>query len=66
MATTYYKFINPTQIGSPSVRDVKLICGLNYYISETNIIISNSSCMDEFTDKTIQLNIGLDVTINCG
>jgi hypothetical protein len=40
--------------------------GLNYYISGTNIIISNSSCMDEFTDKTIQLNIGLDLTINCG
>ena len=40
--------------------------GLNYYISGTNIIISNSSCLDEFTDKTLHLNIGLDLTINCG
>jgi hypothetical protein len=30
MARTYNKFINPTQIGSPSVWDVKLICGLDF------------------------------------
>jgi hypothetical protein len=40
--------------------------GLNYYINGLDIIISNSSCMDDFTDKTLSLNVGLDLKINCG
>ena len=40
--------------------------GLNYYLSGGNLIISNSSCYDNFTNKQIKLYIGLDVQINCG
>jgi len=36
--------------------------GLDYSINNDVITISNSSCMDNFTDKTIYLNI----TIDCG
>jgi hypothetical protein len=40
--------------------------GLNYYLSGSNLIISNSSCYDNFNNKQIKLYIGLDVQINCG
>jgi hypothetical protein len=40
--------------------------GLNYYLSSGNLIVSNSSCYGDFTNKQIKLYIGLDVQINCG
>ncbi len=40
--------------------------GLDYSINNNVITISNSSCMDNFTDKTIYLNIGINITIDCG
>jgi len=40
--------------------------GLDYSINNDVITISNSSCMDNFTDKTIYLNIGINITIDCG
>jgi len=40
--------------------------GLNYYFSGGNLIISNSSCYDNFTNKRLNVKIGLDVQINCG
>lgn len=39
--------------------------GLNSYIANTNLIVSNSTCYDDFTDKTLYFNIGLDIQINC-
>jgi hypothetical protein len=49
--------------------DTKLIniyqYGLNYYISGGNLIVSNSSCYDNFTNKQLKLYIGLDIKINC-
>lgn len=40
--------------------------GLNYYLSGGNLIVSNSSCYDNFTNKQLNLSIGLDIQINCG
>ncbi len=40
--------------------------GLNYYFSGNTLIVSNSSCYDDFTNKTLYLNIGINVQINCG
>ena len=40
--------------------------GLNYYFSGSKLIISNSSCYDDFTNKTLYLNIGINIQINCG
>ena len=39
--------------------------GLNYYKAGNNVIISNSTCYDNFTNKHFYLNIGVDVQINC-
>ena len=39
--------------------------GLNYYFSGNSLVISNSSCYDDFTNKTLYLNIGVDIQINC-
>ena len=39
--------------------------GLNYNVNSDRIIISNSGCMELFTDKTLSLNVGINVTINC-
>ena len=40
--------------------------GLNYYIDENNVLtISNTSCYAEFTDKTLTVNVGVNVQINC-
>jgi hypothetical protein len=39
--------------------------GLNYYFSGNSLVISNSSCYDNFTNKTLYLNIGVDIQINC-
>ena len=40
--------------------------GLDYSINDGVITISNSSCMDDFTSKTLYLNIGINITIDCG
>ena len=40
--------------------------GLDYSIDGDTITISNSGCMDEFSNKTLYLNIGINITINCG
>lgn len=40
--------------------------GLDYSINGDIITISNSGCMDSFTDKTLYLNIGINISINCG
>jgi hypothetical protein len=39
--------------------------GLNYYISGGNLIVSNSTCYDNFTNKRLKLYIGLEIEINC-
>jgi hypothetical protein len=39
--------------------------GLNYYFSGGSLIISNSSCYADFTDKLLNLKIGLDINIVC-
>lgn len=40
--------------------------GLNYSINGNTITFSNTGCDPSFTDKTITLNVGINVTINCG
>jgi hypothetical protein len=40
--------------------------GLNYYFAGNSLIVSNSTCYDDFTNKTLYLNIGIDIQINCG
>jgi len=40
--------------------------GLNYSFVGGTLIISNSSCYDNFTNKQLNLNIGLNIQINCG
>lgn len=40
--------------------------GLNYYFAGNKLIVSNSTCYDDFTNKTLYLNIGIDIQINCG
>jgi len=39
--------------------------GLNYNVNSERIIISNSGCMELFTDKILTLNVGINVSINC-
>jgi hypothetical protein len=39
--------------------------GLNYFKNGTKVIISNTTCYDNFTDKIFYLNIGVDIQINC-
>ena len=39
--------------------------GLNYYVAGNSIVVSNSSCYDDFTNKKLYINIGLDIQINC-
>lgn len=40
--------------------------GLNYFINGDTIIIANSSCYDDFLNKQLYLNIGIDLNIICG
>ena len=40
--------------------------GLNYNVNSERIIISNSGCMQLFNNKTLTLNVGINVTISCG
>lgn len=39
--------------------------GLNYYLAGNTLIVSNSTCYDNFTNSTLYLNIGVDLQINC-
>ena len=39
--------------------------GLNYYLAGNNLIVSNTTCYDDFTNKTFHINIGVDIDINC-
>jgi len=40
--------------------------GLYYTLNGTTLTISNIGCNDDFTDKELQVNIGVNVTISCG
>lgn len=40
--------------------------GLNYNVNSERIIISNSGCMELFKNKTLTLNVGINVNISCG
>jgi hypothetical protein len=39
--------------------------GFNYSINGDTLYISNSGCDAKYTNKPVQLNVGLDFTINC-
>ena len=39
--------------------------GLNYFINGNTITIANSSCYDDFTNKRLYLNVGIDIAISC-
>lgn len=39
--------------------------GLNYFFSGNVLTISNSTCYDDFTNKILSLNIGINIQINC-
>jgi hypothetical protein len=39
--------------------------GLNFYFAGNTLIISNTTCYDDFTNKQLYLNIGVDIQINC-
>lgn len=39
--------------------------GLNYYFIGSSLVVSNSTCYDDFTNKKLYLNIGMDIQINC-
>ena len=40
--------------------------GLNYTIGSSNILtVSNTGCDPEFTDKTLTVNVGVNIKINC-
>ena len=39
--------------------------GLNFYLAGSTLIVSNSTCYDNFTNSTLYLNIGVDLQINC-
>jgi len=59
----------PTNLQILNAIDEKLVglydYGLNYYFSGNNLVISNSTCYDDFTNKKLYLNIGVDIQINC-
>jgi hypothetical protein len=39
--------------------------GLNYNVNAERVVLSNSGCMELFTNKTLSLNVGINVSINC-
>jgi hypothetical protein len=39
--------------------------GLNYYLAGNELIVSNSTCYDNFTNSSFRLNIGINISINC-
>lgn len=40
--------------------------GLSYSINGNEITFTNIGCMPDFTDRTIYLNVGINLDINCG
>jgi len=40
--------------------------GMSYTINGNTITFSNTGCDPTFTNKTITLNVGINITINCG
>ena len=59
----------PTQTQLINALDTELAglynYGLNYYFAGNTLIVSNSSCYDNFSTSTLYLNIGIDIDINC-
>ena len=41
------------------------VYGLNYYLAGNTLIVSNSSCYTNLSNKTLKLNIGIMVDLNC-
>jgi hypothetical protein len=39
---------------------------MDYTIDGNTITFSNTGCDPTFTNKTITLNVGINITINCG
>ena len=39
--------------------------GMNYNVNSDRVIISNSGCLELFRNKTLSLNIGINIAINC-
>lgn len=39
--------------------------GLDYSINGTNITVSNIGCNNDFTNKSLQINAGVNININC-
>jgi hypothetical protein len=39
--------------------------GLNYYFAGNTLVVSNSTCYDDFTNSQLSLNIGINLQINC-
>jgi len=39
--------------------------GMNYNVNSERLIISNSGCVELFKDKTLTLNVGINVEISC-
>jgi len=59
----------PTQTQLINAIDTELVglynYGLNYYFAGNTLIVSNTSCYDNFSTSTLYLNIGVDIDINC-
>jgi hypothetical protein len=59
----------PTQTQVLDAIDLKLETlyqhGLNYYFAGNTLVVSNSTCYDDFTNSTLSLNIGINIEINC-
>jgi len=39
--------------------------GLNYYRSGNNLVVSNSTCLDNFRESILTVNIGINVSLTC-
>jgi hypothetical protein len=65
---SYNDFPSSTQVNTAINEKLEKLYqhGLNYYFAGNKLIISNSTCYDDFTNKTLYLNIGIDIQINCG
>jgi hypothetical protein len=67
--TGYGFYDSPTQTTVINEINNKLVglynYGLNYYLAGNTLIVSNSTCYDNFTNKNLYLNIGINIQINC-
>jgi hypothetical protein len=57
--------VNEILTGIETELDTLYSYGLNYYMAGNNLIVSNTTCYDSFTNKTLYLNIGVEIEINC-